>query len=143
MGIDIVARTSSGKYVAIQCKYRKKQKGARMTPNGKFPIKNIVTHKDVSTFNALCDRTGPRGAGWARQIVITNCNGVNRQGRKKDTEVTIAGGTFSAIDKGVWHDICGDKGHTLTEEKEVLETPVSEQTVVDTRAKRLAWLDKL
>lgn len=168
MGIDIVAETHDGQWLAIQCKYRKKPIKPRRTPNG-MPIRNIVTHKDVSTFNALCERTGPKskGSGWYRQIVMTNCEGVNRQGRKTEKEMTIANKSFVAIDKSVWLALCGDNGHTLTDV--VAETKASRESATETedispivmkkssarphspnisdaedaRSKRLAWINKL
>ncbi len=48
MGIDIVAKKDN-KYYAIQCKYKK---------HTSFK-KNILTWKQLSTFYALCLRTGP------------------------------------------------------------------------------------
>ena len=60
MGIDIVAE-KDGKYAAVQCKY-KKHTGRKS--------KNVLSWKQLSTFYALCLRTGP----WEKYIVMTNCD---------------------------------------------------------------------
>ena len=88
MGIDLVAETQSGQWLAIQCKYRKRPR-CSTRPDGK-PIYWKVKWQDLSTFFSLCERTGPsvnrqgrKGArGWYKHVVMTNAPSVNRQGRK-------------------------------------------------------------
>jgi predicted helicase len=67
MGIDIVARTHD-KYIAIQCKYKKHTSFKQ----------NILSWKALSTFYALCLRTGP----WEKYIIMTNCIYTRHQKRR-------------------------------------------------------------
>ena len=74
MGIDIIVE-NDGIFQAIQCKY-KKHTGYK---------KNILTWKILSTFYALCLRTGP----WDKYIVMTNCEYTLRQGKKTPKDFSI------------------------------------------------------
>lgn len=118
-GIDIIAKTAGGKWIAIQCKYRKRPTKLRHTPQG-FPIYHQVKFKDLSTFIALCTTTGPEPEGWYRRVVITNCQSVRRQGSamqrseeiaKEKKDLSICQKSFEGIDRGVWSALSGDQGH--------------------------------
>ena len=127
-GIDIVVRKEDRSYLAIQCKYRKKprkQQYYQDKKGGRRPIAYRVKYKDLSTFFCLCDRTGPR-RGWARRIVMTNCEGTNHQGKKTEQDLSICRKTLERFDRSVWARLSGDTGHTVNESEDD-EEPVSEK----------------
>jgi len=107
MGIDIIVR-HNGEFYAIQCKYK--------TPSGK---KSYITWSALSTFYAMCLRTGP----WAKYIVMTNCDYTRHQGPKGSKDVSICLGTFRRISTEGWFKMCGllETSVTITESKLTLE----------------------
>lgn len=118
MGIDIVAE-NDGKYYAIQCKYKKH-----------ISIKkNIVTWKALSTFYALCMRTGP----WEKYIVMTNCDYARHAGKKGPKDLSICLRTFQSTTKEQWTRMCELKGEVLDDIPK--NKPLS---VEELRAARLA-----
>ena len=117
MGIDIICE-SKGKYTAVQCKYKKHTSIK----------KNIVTWKQLSTFYALCMRTGP----WEKYIVMTNCEYVRHMGKKTSKDLSICLRTFRKTTKEQWARMCELKGETVAEE------PVKKLTAEELRAARLA-----
>ena len=116
-GIDIVAE-KDGKYTAIQCKYKKQIKV------------QSVSWKSLSTFYALCLRTGP----WEQYIVMTNCNSVRHMGRKTHKDLSICLGTLQGITKEQWTLLCKLDEHTLEGEKP--------KTAEELRQARLKFFDK-
>lgn len=74
LGIDLIG-VKNGDYHAIQVKYRKK--------TGK---KRILTWKQLSTFYALCLRTGP----WSRYVVMTNCDYIRSVSKRTEKATTVA-----------------------------------------------------
>lgn len=167
MGIDIIARTIDNQWIAIQCKYRKKPDKQRYYPlqegsNKRYPIPYRVTFKDLSTFNSLAKSTGPK-KGWCRRVVMTNCDSINRQGRKEHEDLSICRRTLLSLGREVWNALAGDLGRTLSDPPEVdyfskdQSSSSSSSTLMDTkpkpkkirtdaekaRQKRQAWLDKL
>jgi predicted helicase len=117
MGIDIVAKKGD-KYYAVQCKYKK---------HTSFK-KNILTWKQLSTFYALCLRTGP----WEKYIVVTNCEYTRHAGKKTEKDVSICLKTLQNITKEQWTRMCELEGNTLTESS----VP---KTVDELRAARLKY----
>lgn len=101
MGIDLIAE-KNGKYTAIQCKYKKHN---TMKP------KNILGWKQLSTFYALCLRTGP----WEKYIVMTNCDYVRHQGKKTPKDLSICLKSLENITKEEWTLMCEIEGNTLTQ----------------------------
>jgi hypothetical protein len=99
MGIDIVVEDNDNNYSAVQCKY-KKHISAK---------KNILSWKVLSTFYALCLRTGP----WKKYIVMTNCVYVRHQGKKTKEDVSYVLKTFQNITKDEWLLMCNIKGNKL------------------------------
>ena len=83
MGIDIVVH-DKGSFYAVQCKYKHAEHG--------------VSWRELSTFYALCTRTGP----WEKRIVMTNCRFVRTQGRRTSADVSICLGTFRALTPDQW-----------------------------------------
>ena len=117
MGIDIVCM-STGKYTAVQCKYKKHTSIK----------KNIVTWKQLSTFYALVLRTGP----WEKYVVMTNCEYVRHMGKKTPKDLSICLRTFRKITKEQWTRMCELKGEKTVDE------PVKKLTPEELRAVRLA-----
>ena len=101
MGIDIIAE-SDGKYYAVQCKYKKYT----------TIKKNILSWKALSTFYALCMRTGP----WEKYIVMTNCEYARHAGKKGPKDLSICLKTFQNTSKEEWTRMCELEGNVLTEE---------------------------
>jgi hypothetical protein len=101
VGIDLVAE-KGGRYSAVQCKYKKQE-----TTKTK-----IVTWKAVSTFYALCMRTGP----WDKYIVMTNCSYVRHMGKKTPKDLSYCLGTLRKTTKEEWLKMCGagGVGHVMT-----------------------------
>ncbi len=118
MGIDIVCE-KGGRYTAVQCKYKK---------HTGYKSKTIVTWKQLSTFYALCMRTGP----WEKYIVMTNCDYVRHMGKKTSKDLSICLRTFRKITKDQWARMCELKGDVLVEQ------PVQKLTPEELRAARLA-----
>ena len=84
MGIDVVVH-HNGAFYAVQCKYKR-------------PTARGVGWKELSTFYALCMRTGP----WKKHIVMTNCTFVSHQGRRTSADVSICLGTLRALTSYQW-----------------------------------------
>lgn len=97
MGIDIIVR-HNGEWFAVQCKYK--------TPTGK---KSYITWSALSTFYAMCLRTGP----WAKYIVMTNCDYTRHQGEKGPKDLSICLGTFRATSSDLWLKMCDIQGQAL------------------------------
>ena len=98
MGIDIIVHHKDS-YYAVQCKYKKHISKK----------KNIVTWKALSTFYALCLRSGP----WEKYIVMTNCDYAKHEGKKSEKDMSLCIGTFRNIDKDNWLKMCNLHGNSL------------------------------
>ena len=98
MGIDIIVRHNE-EWFAVQCKYK--------TPQGK---KSYITWSALSTFYAMCLRTGP----WAKYIVMTNCDYTRHQGPKGPKDLSICLGTFRATNSDQWIKMCDIQGQSLS-----------------------------
>lgn len=88
VGIDIVSRDASGRWCAVQCKFRRRGR---------------VSWRELATFEALCARTGP----WHRHIVMTNQSGVRREGDARPQDSTYARGAFEAMPRHEWERLAG------------------------------------
>ena len=119
-GIDIVCERN-GVYTAVQCKYKK---------HTGYKSKTIVTWKQLSTFYALCMRTGP----WDKYIVMTNCDYVRHMGKKTPKDLSICLRRFQGITHEEWVRMCGLTGQTLASSP----TPVRVLTPAELRAARVA-----
>jgi hypothetical protein len=100
MGIDLIVE-NKGNYSAVQCKY-KKQLGYKKTS---------ITWKALSTFYALCMRSGP----WDKYIVMTNCDYARHVGKKTEKDLSICIGTFRKISNDDWIKMCQVKGNVLNQ----------------------------
>lgn len=89
VGIDILARKEGELgWTAVQCKFR---------------ARGAITWAQISTFAALCARSGP----WARQLVMTNASHVRREGDRLPTDATMAKGTFEGLQTHEWLHLGG------------------------------------
>ena len=120
MGIDIVV-SHEDKFYAVQCKYK--------TPTAR---KSSVSWSALSTFYAMCLRTGP----WQKYIVMTNCNFTKHQGIKTEKDVSICLGTFQGMTAENWLKMCLIEGNVLVNQ-EIKQNPSKD----DLRALRLAFYD--
>ena len=115
MGIDLIIETHDSTYIAIQCKY-KKHVGTRQ---------NILSWKALSTFYALCLRSGP----WDKYIVMTNCVYTRHQGKKTTQDLSYCLKTLQNITKDEWLRMCdvhGAKLGSVEEEKNnIVEVPIT------------------
>lgn len=118
VGIDIIAE-KAGKYSAVQCKYKKHTSVK----------KNILTWKQLSTFYALCLRTGP----WEKYIVMTNCEYARHEGKKSYKDLSICLRTFRKTSKNDWFNMCEREAKPISEE------PVKKLTAEEIRLARLAY----
>jgi len=115
MGIDLVVQ-DKGFFYAVQCKYKK------------FTGKpTCVSWQALSTFYALCMRTGP----WKKYIVMTNCNFVRHQGKKTQADISICLNSF----RGITHDEWALMACAIANP----EAQVKELTQEELREKRLAY----
>jgi len=128
VGIDIVARIGK-KYYAVQAKYRSPPKDKRRP--------HCVRWTELSTFYALCARTGP----WEKHIVMTNCSYVNRKGKKDEKDYTIAKTRLEKTPRKIWLSIIGDKGNSMIEENE--EKEEIERDKDEIRNKRAEYFESL
>ena len=120
MGIDIVVETSDEKYVAVQCKY-KKHTGCKL---------NILSWRALSTFYALCLRTGP----WDKYIIMTNCVYTRHQGKKTPQDVSYCLKTLQNITKDEWLRMCNVSGVKIgTEKQDAIEEKVVEEQLEEAK----------
>ena len=116
MGIDIIVETSDEKYVAVQCKY-KKHTGCKL---------NILSWRALSTFYALCLRTGP----WDKYIIMTNCVYTRHQGKKTSQDVSYCLKTLQNITKDEWLRMCNVSGVKIVSEEQLDEEKAVEKIEV-------------
>jgi predicted helicase len=119
-GIDIIAE-KGGVYSAVQCKYKKHVSTK----------KNILTWKTLSTFYAMCMRTGP----YQKYIVMTNCSYIRGIGKKTDKDQSICLKTLQNITKEQWTSMCALHEHRMD------ATP-QPKSIEELRAARLAFFAK-
>jgi hypothetical protein len=122
MGIDLIAE-NNGMFSAVQCKYKK-------------PLdykKTSITWKALSTFYALCMRSGP----WEKYIIMTNCDYARHVGKKTEKDLSICVGTFRKISSEDWINMCQVVGKKLEEN---IIKPLSQEEL---KLKRLAYFDKV
>jgi len=104
-GIDLVIR-KKGKYYPIQCKLKSPKKLSK-NKERKYHYVN-VTWRELSTFYALCNRSGPAG-GWEKLIVFTNTQYINRKGRKDENDKSICYGTMNKLSEDDFKKILGEE----------------------------------
>lgn len=121
MGIDLVVE-DKGSFYAVQCKYKK------------FTGKpTCVSWQALSTFYALCMRTGP----WKKYIVMTNCNFVRHQGKKTQADISICLNSFRGITYDEWALMAKPNPEAFPEKDEAQEA--KELSQEELRQRRLAY----
>jgi predicted helicase len=90
MGIDIIVEHNN-EFYAVQCKYKKSTS-----------TKNILSWQQLSTFYALCLKTGP----YNKYIIMTNCDYTRHQGEKTNKDLSFCLKTFQNITKDEWLSMC-------------------------------------
>lgn len=103
-GIDLVCLKRgaiSNQYSAVQCKFKTPRPPIKVT-NKKNEIKTIypsVNWKELSTFNELCNASGP----WTERITMTTAPSVRRLGGIKDPkDRSICVQTFKSLTNDQW-----------------------------------------
>lgn len=114
-GIDIVAQTSTG-YIAIQCKFRSKEKS--------------VDWKSLSTFVGLCALAGriPGSPQWEKHIVMTNCKSVTRKIARGPKDTSICHGTFAGTQREHWMKIAGTYNPRRLDDSPIESSPSTQLT---------------
>ena len=121
-GIDLIGQDDEGRFYAVQAKFKKRDVKSRVA----------VTWKQLSTFYALCARTGP----YHKFIVCTTGDYVMRMGKKTWKDVTINYNNIKKITHFQWLDICKcEKTEIEKPEKTEIEKP--QLTREELRQKRL------
>ena len=108
MGIDILIYDGTTA-MAVQCKYKKRGLA-----------KSAVSWQALSTFYALCMRTGP----WSKYIVMTNCDFVRHQGKKTAKDISYVLNTFRTMSHDDWLKMCNVSGQKISEVAPVPSGPV-------------------
>jgi predicted helicase len=121
MGIDLLGIDDNDNYYAIQAKYRKRNSTRKVS----------VTWKELSTFYALCLKTGP----YQKHIVITTADYVRHIGNKTEKDQTITFNTLSKTNKFDWLKIVSDQMNQT-----VNKTNSETLTMEEMRQKRLEKL---
>jgi len=128
MGIDLIVE-HNGDFYAVQSKYKKACTFK----------KNVLSWKQLSTFYALCMRTGP----FSKYIVMTNCDYTRHQGDKTEKDLSICLKSFQNITKDEWLLMCDKVGAKISDASPV-ETDIIqiEDNKKKLRELRLKYFDK-
>ena len=114
MGIDLIAE-NNGLYYAVQCKYKKH------SGNKKY---NVLSWKVLSTFYALCLKTGP----FEKYIVMTNCNYVRHAVKQNEKDLSICLKSFENITKDQWLSMCNVNNYKLENINNIDESILNNST---------------
>ena len=90
--------------------------------------KTSISWSALSTFYALCLRTGP----WQKYIIMTTADYTRHQGPKTEKDLSICIGSLRGIKKDDWFKMC----ETGSVEEPVLIVQLTKEEI---RAKRLAY----
>ena len=125
-GIDLIGEDEKGRFYAVQAKFKKRDQKSRVA----------VTWKQLSTFYALCARTGP----YYKFIVCTTGDYVMRMGKKTYKDVTINFNNIKKITHFQWLDMCQSAKELHLKKEDVLfENKLSQEEL---RKKRIEKLNK-
>jgi len=124
-GIDLIAYappSSDTRHpllpIAVQCKYRAiKNQKTKYRPHGK----TALGWKELSTFMALCERTGP----WKERLVMTSADFASFKGMKDNRDRIIAKQTWINTPRATWLCMAGvesNPGHVLGSAGSALES---------------------
>lgn len=106
-GIDILAHRD-GQWFAVQCKWKARQAGVYIP--GTRLHSNVVNWKELSTFYALCARSGP----WSGHVVMTSCPRVLRMGASNSKDIHITSSNFNQCSKDIWYSIYGQENKVIS-----------------------------
>jgi hypothetical protein len=98
IGIDLIASSgfsNSIQFTAIQCKYRQDNKSRKVTKS--------LTWATLSTFYALCARTGP----WLKHLVMTNCARLSSKMQRGPKDGSICLASFRSTKRHEWLKMVG------------------------------------
>ena len=126
-GIDIVCRDAQGNYHAVQAKFRSRT-GAR---------KVFVPWRELSTFDALCQRSGPYSKYW----VLTSADGIRRVGRRSAHDKSVCAQSWAKLGTEFWTRCAKLEGTRLGSEEIDNHACTRALTMEELRAKRLARLE--
>lgn len=99
-GIDLVG-LKDNQYSAIQCKFKAQKSPIKVQNHIIYPA---VNWKELSTFNELCNASGP----WNQRLTMTTARYVKRLGGIKDPrDKSICIGTFKALTEEKWEKLIG------------------------------------
>lgn len=119
VGIDLICIDQAGKRIAVQCKFRSR---------------GNVSWKQVSTFEALCARTGP----WDMHMIMTNSPRVVREGTPHEKDCSIAQPAFNRIRRHEWLLLAGcGSGNVCSDQ---FFTPPSLLQLRELRTQHFEWL---
>ncbi len=126
-GIDIICEDMFHNYIAVQCKYRKVSRSS----------KNIITWKMLSTFYALCLKTGP----WSRYIVMTNADYITHMGPKNKKDLSICIGTWKNINTETWLKMA-KMSDEVPKTEDSLSSTILDLSKEELRSTRLSFFEK-
>jgi hypothetical protein len=138
-GIDIICKRGNV-YSAVQCKFKTPRPPIRVS-NKRGESKIIfpcVGWKELSTFNELCNTTGP----WSQRIVMTTAKSVRRLGGIKiQGDKSICIGTFNSLRPEDITKMIGQTSQKHDENKETTEKKVESEpiTIEELRNRRLKY----
>lgn len=143
-GIDIIAQDKAQRFHAVQAKYKSRDARGR---------KVFVPWRELSTFDALANRTGPRQTNlaegeeqrgsphsWHKHCVMTTANGVRRIGRRTDKDASICIVKFENLPMDFWLYVAQMNGNTLVEKE--IKSEIPKDSGEEIRRKRLEFYDK-
>lgn len=120
-GIDLIARDSENRYYAIQAKFKNRTQSNK---------KITLGWKQLSTFYALCQRTGP----FHQYIVMTTADYINRQGKKTSKDISIGYHKLTKITHFQWLEML-----QLPKKQSTQVLSTDQLTREEVRAKRLLF----
>ena len=125
-GIDLVGRDSSGRYYAIQAKYRKRKGNKKIT----------LSWKQLSTFYALCLTTGP----FYKHVVFTTADYARHIGKKTEKDITIGYNKLKKINHFEWLNIVEKNDDDNDDDNDEHINPL---TIEELRKKRLEYFTSI
>jgi predicted helicase len=134
LGIDLIALDKNGSYHAIQAKFRGRCNAYKKYAHGKHVPQ--VTWKEISTFDALCKRTGPYKLHW----VITTGDRIKRIGKKQNTDRSVCYRSLLRLNKSdFWCNMAEMKGSRLDSDVKN-KNPYDQKNKIDfIRRARARW----
>ena len=127
VGVDIIVE-HNGIYYAVQCKYKKHISKKR----------NVLTWKSLSTFFALCLRSGP----WGKYIVMTNCEYARHEGKKSEKDLSLCLKTLQNITSDEWLKMCHVEGIKVSDVLESNEILIDSEKIYHEEVPELSLREK-